>query len=139
MNSSKQIFPAVTMEVMPGGLVRLEDDSSLDGPNVIELHPAQVQVLASLIGFTVPDKTIKSMVRLLERLKNIQARSAELRGYLDYALNQQDADVAMELSTSEAITENLGEVVNDLQDLLEPAAVPVEGREEPGGQLCIPM
>lgn len=139
MNSSKQIFPAVTMEVMPSGLVRLEDDTQLDGPICIELHPAQVQVLASLIGFTLPDKTIKALVRLLERLKNIQTRSTELRGYLDYALNQQDADVAMELSTSEAITENLGEVVNDLQDLLEPAAVPVEGREESGGQLCIPM
>lgn len=139
MKSTQQIFPAVTMEVMPSGLIRLEDDTDVNGTMAIDLHPAQVQVLASLIGFTVPDKTIKAIGRLLERLKGIEARSDKLRDLLDYALKDQDIEVAPELCMSEAITENLREVVKDLQDLLEPAAVPVEGREEPGGQLCIPM
>lgn len=139
MKSTKQIFPAVTMELMPSGLIRLEDDTDIDGPMAIDLHPAQVQVLASMIGFTVPDKTIKALGRLLERLKGIEDRSDKLRGALDCALNEQGIEVAPELCMSEAIAENLREVVKDLQDLLEPAAVPVEGREEPGGQLCIPM
>lgn len=139
MKSTKQIFPAVTMELMPSGLIRLEDDTDIDGPMAIDLHPAQVQVLASMIGFTVPDKTIKALGRLLERLKGIEDRSDKLRGLLDCAVIDQDIEVAQELCMSEAITANLREVVQDLQDLLEPAAVPVEGREEPGGQLCIPM
>lgn len=138
MNSSKQIFPAVTMEVLPSGLVRLEDDTQLDGPIRIELHPAQVQVLASLIGFTVPDKTVQALGRLLGRLKSIEARSGELRSFLEYALDRQDMDVAMELCASEAITVNLSEVVKDLQDLLEPAEFSA-GLPDANGQLCIPM
>lgn len=42
MTTAKQTFPAVNIEALPSGLFKLEDPTGIDGPQVIELHPAQV-------------------------------------------------------------------------------------------------
>jgi len=137
MQTTKQTFPAVNIEALPNGLLRLEDETSMDGLMVIDLHPAQVQVLASMTGFTMPDKTKRAIDRIHERIKALSEQAAELEGLLDHALNVQDIDVVPELKACQFIALNLAQVAKDLEDLQTPDIEPGPDVMNPGGQLTI--
>lgn len=139
MTTAKQTFPAVTIEALPNGLLRLEDETSMDGIMVVDLHPAQVQVLASMVGFTMPDKTRAALARTASRLKAIKAQVNELESKLRYALHEQDLDMAPEMVSAEFIGFNLGEVVKDLDDLTAPDLESMPDTVNPGGQLTLPV
>ena len=136
---TKQTFPPVTIEALPNGLLRLEDETLMDGSAVIDLHPAQVQTLAILAGFTMPDKGRKALARIASRLKAIKAQANDLESKLRYALHEQDLDMAPELVCAEFIGFNLGEVLRDVQDLMAPDTEPEPGHDNQGGQLLIPV
>jgi hypothetical protein len=72
MTHEIQLFPAVDIEALPSGLFRLEDNTCQDGAQVIDLHPAQVQVLAAMVGFTMPEKTRQALGRMSRRLRGGQ-------------------------------------------------------------------
>jgi len=93
MTAAKQTFPAVNITALPTGLFRLEDPTGIDGPHIIELHPAQVQVLASMVGFDMPDKTRHAIGRVHGRVQALSTRAKELAGLLDHTLHVQDLDV----------------------------------------------
>jgi hypothetical protein len=140
MTTSKQTFPAVTIEALPNGLLRLEDESCLDYIPAIDLHPAQVQVLAAMVGFTMPDKTRAALARAASRLKAIKAQVNDLESKLRYALHEQDLDMAPELVCAEFIGFNLGEVLKDLDDMTAPDIEPMpDAVANPGGQLTLPV
>jgi hypothetical protein len=135
-----QKFPAVTIEAMSNGLFRLEDESRTDGSSVIDLHPAQVQVLASMVGLTMPDKSRAALARIASRLEAIKAQVSDLESRLSYALNEQDMDMAPELVSAEFIGLNLGEVLKDIDALTVPGIEPTpNAAANPGGQLTLPM
>lgn len=135
-----QTFPAVTIEALPTGLFRLEDPTGIDGPHIIELHPAQVQVLATLVGLDVPDKTRRAIERIRARVQALSTRAKELAGLLDHALHVQDLDVTPEAQASECIALNLSEVLKDLEDLQAPDLVPSpDAKANPGGQMTLPV
>lgn len=136
---AKQTFPAVTIEALPNGLLRLEDETSMDGIMAVDLHPVHVQALASMVGFTLPDKTRKALVRVLERVQALHGQACDLERLLGAALNDGEG-VASELTASEFIATNLGEVVKDLEDLTAPDVEPMpEAPANVGGQLTIPL
>lgn len=135
--TKKQTFPPVTIEALPNGLLRLEDETLMDGAAVIDLHPAQVQTLAILAGFTMPDKGRKALARIASRLGALHERTKELERLLCTALVEHDIGVASELTASEFIAENLGEVLRDVQDLMAPDTEPEPGHDNQGGQLLI--
>lgn len=139
MQTTKQTFPAVNIEVLPNGLLRLEDETSMDGLMVIDLHPAQVQVLASMTGFTMPDKSKRTIQRIHERIKALSEQASELEGLLDHALNVQDLDVVPEWKACQFIALNLAQVVKDLEDLQTPDLEPEPEAVNPGGQMTIPV
>jgi len=140
MTTSKQTFPAVTIEALPNGLLRLEDESCLDYIPAIDLHPAQVQVLAAMVGFCLPDKSRAALARAASRLRAIKAQVSELEGKLRYALREQDMDMAPEMVSAEFIGFNLGEVLKDLDDLAAPDLEPMpDAPANPGGQLTLPV
>ena len=134
-----QTFPAVTIEALPSGLFRLEDPTGIDGPH-IELHPAQVQVLASLVGFDMPNRTRRAIERIHGRVQALSTRAKELAALLDHALHVQDLDVTPEAQASECIALNLAELVKDLEDLQAPDLVPSpDAKPNPGGQMTLPV
>lgn len=137
--TTKQTFPPVTIEALPNGLLRLEDETLIDGAAVIDLHPAQVQALAILAGFTMPDKGRKALARIASRLGALHERTKELERLLCTALVEHNIGVASELTAAEFIAENLGEVLRDVQDLMAPDTEPEPGHDNQGGQLLIPM
>lgn len=140
MTHTIQTFPAVDIEALPSGLFRLEDNTHPDGAHVIDLHPAQVQVLASMVGFKMPDKTRAALGRATARLKALTAQVRDLESLLRYALEDQDIDVAPELAAAELIGHNLGELVHDLEAIQAPDLEPVaDAPANPGGQLALPV
>lgn len=138
--TTKQTFPPVTIEALSNGLLRLEDDTLMDGTAVIDLHPAQVQVLATMVGFTMPDKARQSLKRTHERIKALSEQAAELERLLDHALSVQDLDVTPEWKAAQFIALNLSQVAQDLEDLQAGAVEPLpDGASNPGGQLALPV
>lgn len=140
MQTTKQTFPAVNIEALPNGLLRLEDETSIEGLMVIDLHPAQVQVLASMTGFMMPDRTRAALGRLTSRLNGIRKQAEDLEGQLSYAVKEQDIGVAAELTAAEFIAFSLGELVEDLEAIQTPDLEPIpDAQAHPGGQMTIPM
>jgi hypothetical protein len=140
MQTTIQRFPAVNIEALSNGLFRLEDESGIDGPASVDLHPAQVQVLASMVGFEVPDKSRRALARAASRLKALKAQVSELEGKLRYAVLEQDMDLTPEMVSAEHIGFNLGEVVKDLEDLMRPDLEPKpDAPSNQGGQLTLPV
>ncbi len=139
MTTSKQTFPPVTIEVLPNGLLRLEDETNMEGLMFIELHPAQVQVLASMVGFSMPDKAKRAIERIHERIKALSEQASELEGLLYHALNVQDLDVTPEWKACQFIALNLAQVARDIDDLQTPALDPGPEVVNGGGQMTIPM
>jgi len=135
-----QKFPAVNIEALPNGLFRLEDESCLDGIQAIELHPAQVQVLAALVGFTLPDKTRAALARMSRRLHALHKQAQDLEGQLTTCVVDQDIHVAPELTASEFIAFGLGELLEDLEAIQAPDLEPKpDATVNPGGQLTLPV
>jgi hypothetical protein len=140
MQHTIQRFPAVNIESLPNGLFRLEDETCVEGIASIDLHPVQIQLLASLVGYTLPDKTAAALARVASRLKTIQAQVSDLESKLRYALTVQDIDIAPEMVSAEFIGTNLGEVLKDLDDLAAPELEPMtDALANPGGQLTLPL
>lgn len=139
MQTTKQTFPAVNIEALPNGLLRLEDETSIEGLMVIDLHPAQVQVLASMTGFTMPDRTRKALDRLTRRLNGIRKQAEDLEGQLSYAVKEQDIGVAAELTAAEFIVHSLGELIQDFEAIQAPEVEPGPEVVNPGGQMTIPI
>lgn len=137
--TTKQTFPPVTIEALSNGLLRLEDETLMDGAAVIDLHPAQVQTLAIRAGFTMPDKGRKALERIASRLEALHRQTKELEGSLCTALVEHDIGVASELTAAEFISHNVGEVLRDVQDLMAPDTEPDPEHDNQGGQLLIPM
>ncbi len=112
----------------------------MDGIMVVDLHPAQVQVLASMVGFNLPDKTRAALGRMSRRLHTLHKQAQELEGQLTTCVVDQDIHVAPELTAAEFIAFNLGEVLQDLADLQAPDLEPMpDALANPGGQLTLPV
>ena len=140
MKHEIQDFPRLTIERLSNGLIRFEDDSCMDGPQLIDAHPCQVQIAASMLGFTVPDKARQSLKRAHDRIKALSEQAAELEGLLDHALNVQDLDVTPERKAAQFIALNLSQVVQDLADIQAPDLEPMpDAPSNQGGQLTLPV
>jgi hypothetical protein len=140
MTTAKQTFPAVTIEALPNGLLRLEDETSMDGHMVVDLHPVQVQTLAAMVGFNMPNKTRAALTRMSRRLHALHKQALELEGQLNTCLIDQDIPVAPELTASEFIAFGLGELLEDLEAIQAPDLEPVpDTTVNPGGQLTLPV
>lgn len=140
MQTTKQTFPAVNIEALPNGLLRLEDETSMEGLMVIDLHPAQVQVLASMTGFKMPNKTSAALARMSRRLHALHKQAQELKGQLTTCVVDQGIHVAPELTAAEFIAFGLGELVEDLDAIQTPdlESIP-DAQAHPGGQMTIPI
>lgn len=140
MTTAKQTFPAVNITALPTCLFRLEDPTGIDGHQVIELHPAQVQVLASMVGFDIPDKTRHVIGRVHCRVKALSNRAKDLADFLDHLQRTHDLDLVHEAEVSESIALNLSEVLKDMEDLQAPDLVPTpDAKANPGGQMALPV
>lgn len=139
MQTTIQRFPAVNIEALSNGLFRLEDESGIDGPASVDLHPAQVQVLASMVGFDMPDKSRRALARVSRRLLALHKQAKELEGLLLTCV-EQDIHVAPELTAAEFITHNLGELLEDLEAIQAPDLEPMpDAPSNKGGQLTLPV
>lgn len=123
MTTTKQTFPAVTIEALPNGLLRLEDETSIDGIMVVDLHPVQVQVLAAMIGRPMPDKTREALARLHRRMATLSKQAHDLSMMLGSALDD-GVHVGVELNSAEFIDTHLGELLEDLAELVQPTPSP---------------
>lgn len=139
MHATKQTFPPVTIEALPNGLLRLEDETSMDGLMVVDLHPVQVQTLAAMVGFTMPDKTRKALARLSRTAASITKQAHELKRFLGLAMND-DVHVGLELNSAENIAARLDELLQDLEAIQTPDLEPIaDVLTNPGGQLTLPV
>lgn len=137
MTIKKQTFPPVTIEAMSNGLLRLEDET-LDSC-VIDLHPAQVQVLASMVGFTMPDKSKAALESIHRRASALHKQVEELEHMLRHSLCDSSM-LETELSSAEFIGFNLQELVRDIDAVKAPDLVPApQATTNPGGQLTLPV
>lgn len=138
MTFTEQILPAITIKPLGSGLLRLEDET-LNDPCIIDLHPLHIQLLASMIGRPVPDRTRATLAKLQGRVDALHRQASEMARLLEMAVKQGEG-VACELTHAENIAERLGEIAEDLGEMVttpeigEPAATVGEG-----GQLTIAM
>lgn len=132
-----QIFPPLSIEALPSGLFRLEDDSLTETYSV-DIHPAQVQVLAAMVGFTMPDKTAKLLGRLAARLRTVAKQARELEKMLEGAIDAGEG-VGVELTASVFIANSLSDLVSDMDLIQSPDIEAMSGAENVGGQMTIPM
>jgi hypothetical protein len=141
MQHTIQTFPAVDIEALPSGLFRLEDNTCQDGAQVIDLHPAQVQVLAMMVGVNLPDKSRAALARISSRLRGLHEQAQELRDKMQCAVHEQNFDdLIPEMVASEFIAHNVGELLEDLDALRVPDLEPVpDATANPGGQLTLPV
>jgi hypothetical protein len=140
MKSEIQDFPRLTIECLPSGLIRFEDDSCIDGPQVIDAHPCQVQIAASMLGFNMPDKTRAALARMSRRLHALHKQAQELESQLTVCVVDQDIHVAPELTAAEFIAFNLGELLEDIEAIQAPDLEPApDAMVNPGGQLTLPV
>lgn len=139
MTTAKQTFPAVSIEALPNGLLRLEDETSMDGIMVVDLHPAQVQVLASMVGFTMPDKSRAELARLSRTATSITKQAHELKSFLGLAVDD-GVHVGLELNSAENIAARLDELLQDLEAIQTPDLEPIpDALANPGGQMTIDL
>jgi hypothetical protein len=74
------------------------------------------------------------------RLHALHKQALELEGQLNTCLIDQDIPVAPELTASEFIAYNLGELLEDLEALQSPDIVAApDAPSNPGGQLTLPI
>jgi hypothetical protein len=141
MQHAIQDFPRLSIEALPSGLFKLEDDSDPEGTHAVYLHPAQVQVLALMVGFTTPDKTGKALARMSRRLHGLHEQAQELKDKMQCAVHEQNFDdLIPEMVASEFIAFNLGELLEDIAAIQEPDIEPVpDAAANPGGQLTLPV
>jgi hypothetical protein len=132
-----QTFPSLSIEALPSGLFRLEDDHMGDTYSV-DIHPAQVQVLATMVGFTMPNKTAKLLNRLADRLKTVTKQARDLERMLGGAIDSGEG-VALELTAAEFIAQALDDLISDMGLIQSPDIEVAPGAENAGGQICIPM
>lgn len=132
-----QTFPSLSIEALPNGLFRLEDDHLGDTYSV-DIHPVQVQVLATMIGFSMPDKTAKLLNRLADRLKFLSKQAKDLERMLGVAIDAGEG-VGIELTATEFIAQALADLVIDMDLIQSPDIEAAPGAENAGGQICIPM
>lgn len=133
-----QTFPSLSIEALPSGLFRLEDESCIDGNMVVDLHPVQVQTLAAMVGFTMPNKTTKLLSRLADRLKTVAKQTRDLERMLGKAIDAGEG-VGLELTAAEFIAQSLADLVDDMDLIQSPDIEAAPGAENAGGQICIPM
>ncbi|MGC4062954.1 MAG: hypothetical protein QM749_19780 [Aquabacterium sp.] len=137
MKTRKQTFPPVTIEALSNGLFRLEDTYVLDEPCAIELHPTQIQVLASMVGFTLPDKSRAALERVISRINALHKQAGELEHMLRFSVCGTEA-LETELTAAEFIAFNLGELVHDIEAIKAPDLEPIpDALANPGGQLTL--
>lgn len=139
MQAAKQTFPAVTIEALPNGLLRLEDETSMDGIMVVDLHPVQVQALAAMVGFNMPDKTRAALARLTRTATSITKQAHELKNFLGSALDD-GVHVGLELNSAENIATRLDELLQDLEAIQTPDLEQIpDALANPGGQMTIDL
>jgi hypothetical protein len=139
MKHEIQHFPRLTIERLPSGLIRFEDDSCLDGPQMVDAHPSQVQVAASMLGFEMPDKSRRALARLARTVASITKQTHDLKGFLGDALDA-GVHVGLELNCAENIATRLDELVQDLEAIQAPDLEPTPGApSNQGGQLTLPV
>jgi hypothetical protein len=139
MTTTKQTFPAVTIEALPNGLLRLEDETSIDGIMVVDLHPVQVQALAAMVGFTMPDKSRAALARLSRSAASITKQAHELKSFLGLAVDD-GVHVGLELNSAENIAARLDELLQDLEAIQSPDLEPAPNAPaNPGGQMTLPV
>jgi len=96
-------------------------------------------VLASMVGFDMPDKNRRALARLSRRLMALHKQAKELEGLLLTCV-EQDIHVAPELTAAEFITHNLGELLEDLEAIQAPDLEPMpDAPSNQGGQLTLPV
>ncbi len=136
--TTKQTFPSVTIEALPNGLLRLEDPSYSEG-GIIDVHPAQVQVMAAMVGFTMPDKARAALARLARTAASITKQVHELKCFLGSALDD-GLHVGMELNSAENIAARLDDLMEDLESIQAPDLEPMQDApSNQGGQLTLPV
>lgn len=139
MTTTKQTFPAVTIEALPNGLLRLEDETSIDGIMVVDLHPVQVQTLAAMVGFNMPNKSRAALARLSRIAASITKQAHELRSFLGLAVDD-GVHVGLELNSAENIAARLDELLQDLEAIQSPDLEPTPNAPaNPGGQMTLPV
>lgn len=136
MKPAKQTFPAVTIEALDDGLFRLEDTAYSEGA-IVDLHPAQVAVLAAMVGCALPDRDRLALSRLLARLKHAHEKCTYLEELLGGAL-EEGVNVGLELQACEFLTPAIGGIVSDLEALCVTKAEPEPiAPVNAGGQLAL--
>lgn len=113
----KQFLPNLTIEQLPNGLLRVEDPSYSD-TCCIDLHPHQVALLSAFAGRPMPDRTRAVLAKLHARIEALHTRASEMTRLLERALKEGEG-VGCELTHSEHITDRLGDLAQDLGELVE--------------------
>ena len=138
MTFTEQTLPAVTIKPLGSGLLRLEDET-INEACIIDLHPVHVQLLASMIGRPMPDRTRAALTKVQGRIESLHRRASELVRLLEGALKEGEG-VGVELNSAEHITDRLSDLVQDLAELTEaPEIGKSPANVGDGGQLTIAM
>lgn len=136
MQTTKHTFPALQIEALPNGLLRLEDPTFES--SIVDIHPVHVQVMAGMIGHPMPDNLHAIVSKLKRRLAALQSKAHELAGLLRAAL-QDGENIACELTHAESLDERLAEIAEDFAGFVDTQPGPPAslGESDPQGDAAL--
>ena len=135
MNAFTDMIPHLSIEVLPGGLIRLENESMGDS-YAVDMHPVQLRHIAEKMGLVescdqYAEKTIATLQRRLLLLRDLNDHLAE---YLALHSDSRHADLSYEQTYATATADIAEEFCADLDPPVSWSAPDAETNRTACGQ-----
>ena len=117
MNALTATIPHLTIEVLPGGLIRLENESMGDSYTV-DVHPVHIRLMAEKMGLLQTSNPLaaKTIATLQRRLVALRDRISHLGEYLALHSDSQHADLSYEQTYATASADIADEFCADFEN-----------------------
>jgi len=123
-------IPAVEIELMENGNIRVTDKSDFAQDYAVDLHPVHLRLIAERMGLarevSASEAGALQMVeKLARRLRVLQGRVEQLQKWLAAAPDTENADITAEYWFNDATLDLANEFVRELDEWrVSPTAVP---------------
>lgn len=127
----KDAIPHLNIEVLPGGLIRLENESMGDS-YVVDLHPVHLRHIAEKMGLVESsDPTAaRTIATLQRRMLALRDRVDNITEWMEKFSDHKQADLTYEMTQLHALQDLACEWCLDFEDEFTPASDTMEDKKQ---------